>query len=277
MEDRLGKGAIALFLCLGFLSVPIFIFTVNGTFSKALADVNEPRYPDGLVEAVDAEAFIGPMAGYEYDLYRSGPNGPEYIPSPELDYKDIAEVNQETLKELSAATEDIDVASREVTLHVFICPPDEGGDPCAAALQPTPFPISLTTGQPFPVVFALEPATKTVVIEEPGVGLTTQVISILPTTVDLYVAARDPVGNIRFLNRFSVAKGKLYNHPVLFWDGQDIGLLCGPLFGAKLNSSLLPGFWTIFAVMVPPGTPLSTHHTDRWISNLGKAVFFFKG
>jgi len=276
MEDRLGKGAIALFLCLGFLSVPIFIFTVNGTISQAQAGADEPRYPDGLVEAVDAEAFIGPMVDYDYDLYRSGPNGPVYIPPPELDYKDIAEVNQETLKELSVATEDIDTASREVTLHLFITPPN-GSNSCVAALEPTPFPITMKTGQPFPVVFALEPATKTVILEEPGVGLTTQVISILPTTVDLYVAVRDPIGNIRFLNRFSVVKKKLYNGPVLFWDNQDIGLLCGSLLGTKLNSSLLPGFWTVFAVMLPPGTRLNVHHPEQWISSLGKAVFFFQG
>ena len=128
MKGRAGKSAIALFLCLIFLSALLFIFLESKKVSKAqsLTSAN----PDALVEIVDPEAFIGAMNDYEYDLYRKDGDRFTFVPPPELDYADPASIDDVTLNELQVATEPIPEASREVKIHLTSVCPDLPGQSC---------------------------------------------------------------------------------------------------------------------------------------------------
>ena len=256
MKGRAGKSAIALFLCLIFLSALLFIFLESKKVSKAqsLTSAN----PDALVEIVDPEAFIGAMNDYEYDLYRKDGDRFTFVPPPELDYADPASIDDVTLNELQVATEPIPEASREVKIHLTSVCPDLPGQSCT----------TLATGHSLLVTYTLTPATKTILLANGA----TQTVYILPSKVDLYVAVRTPNMNRVFLNRTSTVLRKFYTKPVVFLGNMTIRTLNFTLFGILMPGNFPPGPYKVYAVMVPPGQKLFGN-PDNWISDLGMLEF----
>ncbi|MCX6339422.1 MAG: hypothetical protein NTX71_05830 [Candidatus Aureabacteria bacterium] len=261
MKGRAGKSAIALFLCLIFLSALLFIFLESKKVSKAqsLTSAN----PDALVEIVDPEAFIGAMNDYEYDLYRKDGDRFTFVPPPELDYADPASIDDVTLNELQVATEPIPDSSRQVTITLTAicpCPP-----PCPAGCS------TLTTGRPLLITYQITPATKTVLLENGA----TQLVYILPSRVDMYVAVRTPSMNRVFLNRLSAVQRKFYSEPVVFLRNMAINVLSYPLLGILMPGNFPPGPYKVYVVMVPPGQKLfgNPYYWSNWISDLGMVEF----
>jgi len=273
MEFRPEKSIVALFVCLAALSVLMLAPAGNKDVSLAQSEGSEVTLPQGLVELVDAEAFIGPMENYEYDLYNCGPGGVEYVAPPELDYKEIHFSGGAMPKELDAATGEVEPASREITISLWNATAT-GAQEC----QPVFTVMGLNAAlNPLMIKYCIEPATKTVLIEVPGGGVQAQEVSLLPDAVDFYVAVQDPLGRIRFLDRVSILKSRLYNKPVKYWKNQPIQNLQGILIGALLKSNIPYGYWTILAAMVPPGQRLDANHPETFISNIATLHFLFTG
>jgi hypothetical protein len=252
MKGRAGKSAIALFLCLIFLSTLLFIFLENKTVSTAQSLTSAD--PEALVELADPRAFIGVMDDYEYDLYRKDGDQFTFVPPPELDYADPASLDDVTLNELKVATDELPPATRETTITLTSICPDLPDQSCS----------TLMTGHALIVQIEITPATKTILIEG---GTATQEVYILPSRVDLYVAVRTPAGDIVFLNRLSTMLHKYFRTPVVFRGNFAISVLKYPLFGILMPGNLDPGYYIVYCVMVPPGQNVFGG-TNNWISNL---------
>jgi hypothetical protein len=253
MKARAGKSAIALFLCLIFLSALLFIFLENKQVSKAQSLTSAD--PEALVELADPRAFIGVMDDYEYDLYRKEGDQFKFVPPPELDYADPASIDDMTLNELKVATDEILPASRETTITLTAVCPDLPGQSCTTLM---------TTGHSILVTYKITPATKTIILEG---GRGTAAVYILPSRVDLYVAVRAPKLNIVFLNQLSTLQRKFYRKPVVFLGNMAINVLSYPLFGILMPGNFPPGYYKIYVVMVPPGQSVYSG-SNNWISNL---------
>jgi len=250
MKGRAGKSAIALFLCLIFLSTLLFIFLENKTVSTAQSLTSAD--PEALVELADPRAFIGVMDDYEYDLYRKDGDQFTFVPPPELDYADPASLDDVTLNELKVATDELPPATRETTITLTSICPDLPGQSCK----------TLATGHALIVQIELTPATKTVLLENG----TTQLVYILPSSVDLYVAVGTRANGYVFLNRLSTMRHKYYRTPVVFRGNLVISILKFQLFGILMPGDIAPGFYQINCAMVPPGQNV-LGNTDNWISN----------
>jgi len=250
MKRRAGKSAIALFLCLIFLSTLIFIFLENKTVSKAQSLTSTD--PEALVELADPRAFIGAMDDYEYDLYRKDGDQFTFVPPPELDYADPASLDDVTLNELKVATDELPPGSRETTITLTPICPDLPSQSCK----------TLETGHALIVQIELTPATKTVVLA----GGVLQEVYILPSSVDMYVAVGTRATGYVFLNRLSTMLDKYYRTPVVFRGNFAISVLKYPLFGILMPGDLAPGYYQINCAMVPPGQNILAG-TNNFISN----------
>lgn len=268
MQHKCGRGAIALFLCLVFFSVLLFLLLENRGISKAQSG---EAAGSQLIEVVDPEMFIGPMGDYDYDLYRKSPDGAvEFVPPSEQVFEEAGEADSGSFNELRAATDQIDPASRETTINIY-----------AMQIPGASWTQGVTTQYAGSFLFTgyeIIPATKTEILSD---GSTAEVW-VLPAAVDVYVALKEPRrGRFSFLTRYSGVKFKLYNKPRKFASNTPIIL---PPTGAKsilistrLKSSMSYGYWTLYMVMVPPGEPLDVKHPERFLSNIAKYTFFFKG
>jgi hypothetical protein len=211
-----------------------------------------------LVEMAEPEAFIGPMQDYEYDLYTVGPDGPKYVPPPELDYKEPIALDYDTLMELRVATDQIAPASREVTIILTVRP---------SVVQPGKYPLVVT--------YQMLPATKTVIL--PG-GTATAEVNIFPESSDFYVAGRSSTYIYYFVTRTTSVERKFSTKVRAFWYDKAIGVPYGPgpnaIIGAFwLGSTVAPGDYKVFAVLVPPGADV--RNSRNWISNLAQGKFRF--
>ncbi|MCX6357860.1 MAG: hypothetical protein NT045_08330 [Candidatus Aureabacteria bacterium] len=254
MDGRVGKSVIVVLLCLVFFSALLFMLLENRPAFRANAEAaGDDR---ALVEAVAPEAFIGPMSDYEYDLYRRGPNGLEYVAPPALDYHDTYTADAATLRQLSVATDEVDPASRETTLSITLW---------KVAKTPS---SSFAYADPFIMQYEIVPATKTVILEG---GAGTMVVDILPDCADFYLARRDPHMKIKFMDHFSYMRNRFYRKPVPLGKNVAISSLKGVVFATRLNSRQTPGPYKFYFVMVPCGA--NVLNANNWISNLSMAEF----
>ena len=278
MERRVGKSVITLFLCLVVLSALSFVFfESNRSEPTALAtNVLPTPTPPTLVELVDPRAFTSVMDEYDYDLFRkTGEDRYEYVAPPAYDYASPSLIDRLSVGELGIATDEIDPASRETTIHLTLAqaPPatpvvtPTADPPLAGSPTPTPRP----TVTPFPVMlgeykaltYYITPATKTVILDG---GASTATVQIMPDVVDAYLAVRTPAGNLVFITTFSYTRMNYTSHPVPIVRNSQIQNLKGPIFIFKMTSLNLPGHYKIYAVMVPPGA--NVWDSRNWISNL---------
>lgn len=253
MNGRSGKSAIALFLCLIFLSALLFIFMENKHVSKAQSLTSAD--PEALVELADPRAFIGVMDDYEYDLYRKDGDRFTFVPPPEYDYADPTSIDDVTLNELqvaSATPTPFPSGTREVTLTLTAVILPKSDQSCS----------TLTTGCFLNIFNEITPATKTVELE----GGEAQLVYILPSRVDLYVAVGTRATGYVFLDRLSTLRNKYYSTPVAFRANAAINDLKYPLFGILMPSNLPAGRYQINAAMLPPGQNVLAE-PPKWLSN----------
>jgi hypothetical protein len=206
------------------------------------------------------------MADYEYDLYRMGPHGLEFVPPPAFEYAEASSLDSPTLHQLSVATDQIDPASRETTIKFCI-----GGvgpnPPCSNPNNTNAILDTAVAGTPILVTYEITPAVKTVIITDPTTGtIATKEVQILPAMFDGYLAVRTPAGNIVFLDRLSSATTKFHTHPVPYVSANRVVQLFGVVGGFRLDSRNNPGYYKLYGVMVPPGANVLDQ--GNWISNL---------